>query len=452
MFEIYISDSKTYTNSDLKADLEELLQTELTEKIYTDYVEYQIKNTINVGLSEIKCLPYKEIRLRKKYIYTTDFSMVSLDNNKIEQIQDLVNDTLIKTNKKLATINDEYKNFRVEDMYLYVPLEEFESYMDITIYITFVFNPLIYTNTTYYANSNDLKIEKFNNQIENLKIDIDEDSTADDVQISTYNHPFAIAYDVLLTAFPEGKFIAIPKIKNGNYKIVKLDNYDECKIFDILGMSQIDDYIGPTGDNYLKDNRQSITMPHNYILTDIITNDFNTIFVTGSEFHKYLNNLKSNAYKVANTISLTPTGSFIREKNDEKELAYNNNEIDILTRVPFGLTTLFKDMILDIIDYKIEYTPVFQKDNISEDYNNLLDIAADTYYINAYNRYFLFPIYVKLTHNYLFIGEVLEKKLDKQLEYNIDNNRKGIQPKLLTDTKNMFINIKQTLSSLFKII
>lgn len=450
MFEIYISDSKTYTNFDLKTDLEELLQTELTERIFTDYVEYRIRNTIDIGLSEIKCLPYKEIRVRKKYMYTTNFSSVLLDSNKIERIQNLVNDILVKANKKIANINNKYKNFRVEDMYLYIPLEEFESYMDITIYVTFVFNPLIYTNMTYYANSNDLKIEKFNNQIENLKIDIEDDSTADNVQISTYNHPFAIAYDVLLTAFPGEKFIAIPKIKNGNYKIVKLDNYNECKIFDILGIHQIEDYTGPIGNNYLKDVNQSITMLHNYILADIITNDFQTVFIAHNEFNKFLSNLKPITYKVANEISLTPTGNFIREKNNEKEDAFKNNEVDILTRAPFGLSKLFRDMALNIFNYRIEYTPAFQKDSISEDYNTLLDIAADTYYINAYNRYFLFPIYTKWTHDFVFIGEVLQKKIDNQLEYNVNNNRQGILPKSLTDTKNTFTNIIQKLSNLFK--
>lgn len=451
MFEIYISDSKTYTNSDLKSDLEEILQVDLTERIFTDFVEYRIKNTLEIGLSEIKCIPYKELRVRKKYVYTTDFSSVFFNDEVIEQIQNLANDILTKASKKLATIDNKYKNFRVEDLYVYIPLEEFESYMDLTVYITFVFNPLIYTHTIYYANSNDLKIEKFNSQIENLKIDIEEDSTADDIQISTYNHPFVIAYDVLLATFPEEKFIAIPKIREGYYKIVKLDNYNECKIFDVLGMHQIGDYIGPIGDNYIEGNKQSITIKHNYILADTVNNDFNVVFVTGNDFNRYLNSLKSVAYKVANMIALTPTGNFVREKNDKKEYAYNNNEIDILARIPFSLASLFKDMILDAFDYKIEYTPVFQEQTIPDTYNNLIDIAADTYYVNAYNRFLLFPIYTKWTHNYLFIGEVLEKKIDEDLKYNVNNNRQGIQPKRLTELKNTIANVSQKLSKLFRL-
>lgn len=451
MFEIFISNSKTYTNFDLKSDLEEILQTELTERVFTDYVEYRIRNTLDIGLSEIRCLPYKELRFRKKYMYTTDFSSVSLTDAKIEQLQTLINDILTKASKKLATINDKYKNLRVEDMYLYVPLKNFDSYMDITVYVTFVFNPLIYTNVIYYANSNDMKIEKFNSQIENLKIEIDEDSTADNVQISTYNHPLAIAYDILLTAFPEGKFIAIPKIREGVYKIVKLDNYDECKVFDLLGMHQIGDYIGPIGNSYISGNKQSITIKHNYILAEVINNDFNIIFATGAEFNKYLSSLKSVAYKVANMIALSPSGNFVREKNEKQEYAYNNNEIDILTRVPFSLAGLFKDMILDIMNYKIDYTPVFQETDIPDEYNNLVDIAADTYYINAYNRYLLFPIYTKWTYDSLFIGEALRKKITDELKYSVNNNRKGVKPKQLTDIRNTFTSITQKLSKLFKL-
>lgn len=451
MFEIYISENKTYTNLELKTDLEGIVQAELTEKILVDYIECRIRNTIDIGMGETKCIPYKEIRVRKKYNYFNNYSQTAIDSVKIERIQNLINDVISKTSKKLATLDKKYKNFRVEDVYLYVPLDSGDpSFVDLTIYITFVFNPLIYTSISYNANSNEKKIEQFNKQAENLKIDIEEDSTADDVEISLFNHPFAIAYDVLLAAFPEGKFIAIPKIKKGNYKIVKLDNYEECKVFDILGMHQLQNYTGPVGKNILKDTNQSIAVPHNYLLIDDIVNDFKVIFATDSDFNKLLNRVKPPVFKAANTVSITPTGNFVRIKEKNKEDSYKNNEVNILTRVPFGLSKLFMDMTMNVLDYKVRYTPVFQKGEVSKDYNTLLDIAADTYYINAYNRHLLFPLYTKWTPDYVFIGEALQKKIDPSLKYDPKNNRKGAKVNLLIDTKDLLKIIMDTLSKLFK--